>query len=458
MFVPLASRHISAVGERDRCFIIQTDQTDDLLQRHRRRCLRPKKSTRRKACDACVQAKTKCTYAHPCARCVDRGVSCVYASGSASADAQPGPSNDNAFSPLSTPSFTPIQPPVLQFPTQGVTDFVATDGPGPGPVVTLPLDFPETSLSNLDLNLNLNGNGNPPVVQPTLRDLIRIVEQYPKCLLRDDYISPFLHRSLYEQDVPDMTTLARTSMAVCCGSAMETADGARFAQQAMEVERQRLIQTYPTYTCMQQWDALHAMLVYAILELRASNSRSGEEWKQRSYSKGLKAPFLAKMARTLIRSHMHDLNTDLMSVAMPMMSQKLEHWAVAETTRRTIFLANIVHFLGHCDPETESPSLYYEPLDDEMILNMPLPSSHVLWTARSEMDWELTMDYCEQNALTMTDISSSFNVGPGCLNIKQVLESYPRDYLQTLLISNIGVGGSDELRNLIILCALQQFG
>ncbi|KAJ5976385.1 hypothetical protein N7481_010092 [Penicillium waksmanii] len=400
------------------CF--KTYQRHDLLQRHRRRCLRPKKSTRRKACDACVQAKSKCTYTHPCARCVDRGVSCVYASGSA--DAQLGPSNDNAFSPLSTPSFTLIQPPVLQLPTQGITDFGATDGPGPGPV-----------------------------------DLIRIVEQYPKCLLRDDYTSPFLHCSLYEQDVPNMTTLARTSMAVCCGSAMETADGARFARQAMEVERQRLIQTYPTYTCMQQWDALHAMLVYAILELRASNSRSGEEWKQRSYSTGLKAPFLAKMAQTLIRSHMHDLNTDLMSVTMPMGSQKLEHWAVAETTRRTIFLANIVHFLGHCDPESGSPSLYYEPLDDEMILNMPLPSSHVLWATRSEMDWELNMDYCEQNSLTMADTSSSFNTVLGCLNLKQVLESYPRDYLQTLLISNIGVGGSDELRNLIILCALQQF-
>lgn len=357
-----------------------------------------------------------------------------------------------------------IQPPVLQPSTQGISELIATDA-APIEVATLDfplLDFPGADLGELDASLNVNldkGDPNPNAfVLLVPRDLVLVLEQYPKCLLRDDYASPVLHRILYDQDIPDMTTLPRTSMAVCCGSAMETADGARFAQRTMEVERQRLIQSYPAYTCMQQWDALHAMLVYSILELRASNSSSADnDWKQKSYSQGLKAPFLAKMAKSLIRSHRQDQKTDLMSVSRSN-SQNLEHWAVAETTRRTIFLANIVHYFGHYNLETGSPSLYYEPLDDELILNMPLPCSHVLWTARTEMDWKLTVEYCEQNSSSLEDLSTALYLNPGCLTLKQVLESYPRENLQTMLSPNIvGLGGSDELRSLIILCALEQF-
>ncbi|OQE18323.1 hypothetical protein PENSTE_c018G05621 [Penicillium steckii] len=418
-----------------------------------------KKSTRRKACNACVQAKAKCSYARPCARCIDRDISCIYASASvsASASASEGPSNLNFSSPpLEAPNFIPVQPPVLQPATQGVPNLNLPPVDGFGNVLpsTL-LDFQETSLGDLDVTI--------PIVQHALGDLIHVVEQYPKSLLRDDFISPLLHRTLYEQDVPDMTTLARTSMAICCGSAMETIDGSRFARQAMEVERQRLIRTFPTYTCMQQWDALHAMLIYGILELRTlhGEARQGKEWKQKSYSQGLKAPFLAKMTRSLINSHIQDPITDLMLASRPK-SRKWEDWAVGETTRRIIFLANIVYYLGHCDPKNEnesgSPSSYYEPLNDELILNMPLPCSHALWTARTETEWELTMDFVEQYSTSEGDSSTIFDLSLGRLTLKDVIGSHSRDYLQTLLTPNTsGVGGSDELRSLIILCALHQF-
>lgn len=340
---------------------------------------------------------------------------------------------------------------MLQPATQGAINLNFPPADGFGDVLPPLLDFPQTSLGDLDVNI--------PVVQHALGDLIHVVEQYPKCLLRDDFISPLLHRTLYEQDVPDMTTLARTSMAICCGSAMETIDGSRFARQAMEVERQRLIQTFPTYTCMQQWDALHAMLIYGILELRTLHGeiRKGEEWKQKSYSQGLKAPFLAKMTRSLITSYLQDSVTDPISPARPK-PRKWEQWAVEETTRRTIFLANIIYYLGHCNPQSSSPSPYYEPLNDDFILNMPLPCSHALWTARTEMEWDLTMDFVEQYSASREDLSTVFNLTLGRMTLKDVLESYSRDYLQTLLVQNtVGVGGSDELRSLIILCALHQF-
>jgi hypothetical protein len=53
--------------------------------RHRRRCQGPRKlMNRRKACDACVQAKAKCCYTQPtCSRCTKRGMQCVYVASSA---------------------------------------------------------------------------------------------------------------------------------------------------------------------------------------------------------------------------------------------------------------------------------------------------------------------------------------------------------------------------------------
>lgn len=49
--------------------------------RHRRRCQGPAKpQNRRKACDACVAAKTRCSYEQPtCARCAKRATPCIYA-------------------------------------------------------------------------------------------------------------------------------------------------------------------------------------------------------------------------------------------------------------------------------------------------------------------------------------------------------------------------------------------
>ncbi|KAJ5083045.1 hypothetical protein N7532_012088 [Penicillium argentinense] len=449
-----------------------TSTPGDLLLRHRRRCQFPKKSTRRKACNACVQAKAKCTYTRPCARCVKRGVPCAYASQPSDVppgldldldlnidqfheDVQPtrspgnGPLSPFHLSPppLATPGFIDaVQPPAVEPSTQGV--------PGSADEAMnsslLLWNLPEMSLPGSEES--------GPVVQLTLQDLLRVLDQYPNSLLSDSFTSPLLHYSLYDADVPDMTTLARSSMAICCGSAMLTPDGARFARQAMEVERQRLIESYSQYTCMQQWDALHAMLVYSILEMRPSpGSQSKNEWKQKSCSRGLKAPFLAKMAQTFIRSHLKDLSPNLMPFSHTL-TPKFEHWAVAETTRRTIFLANIIHYLSNHHPESGLPSLYYEPLNDEFILNMPLPCSHALWAARTEQEWKVTMEYCDNNSSSLVeDFPSVFYLNPGCLTLKILMVNYSKVYLETFLMRNIGFGGSDELRSFIILCALRQF-
>jgi hypothetical protein len=208
---------------------------------------------------------------------------------------------------------------------------------------------------------------------------------------------------------------------------------------------------------MHQWDALHAMLVYSILELRASHAEGNDGWKQKSCSKGLKAPFLVKMTRVLIQSH--NLPGENLTSQSHLSMQTFQQWTTTETARRTIFLANIVHFLSNHDPETGETSPYYEPLDDELILDMPLPCARTLWAARTEQEWRLAMkDLQTDSSPADEDLSSELHLMPVGLTLKYLLTEFSHDTLHSSLKSDFGLGGSNELRGFIVLCALKQFG
>ncbi|KAJ6157967.1 hypothetical protein N7470_005559 [Penicillium chermesinum] len=288
--------------------------------------------------------------------------------------------------------------------------------------------------------------------------MIDVLKKYPSALLQHGFCSPFLHHSLYEENVADMATLAKSAMAVCFGSALETADGARFARQAMTLERQRIIEAFPASECMQQWDLLHAMLLYEVLGIRIASESVKAPWKLTSYSKSMQAPFLVKMARGFIHSHLHAPGSTLMA-APGLETQDLAGWSVAETARRTIFLANAIHFLSSIDPNTGHTSPYYEPLNDELVLNLPLPCSHALWSARTEQEWQGTEEYsqCQGNDLQAPeDFATAFYVRPGGQTLNGLLTRFPKQYLDTFLLGP-GFNGSDELRSFVIRCALYQF-
>ncbi|KAJ5190181.1 uncharacterized protein N7498_009166 [Penicillium cinerascens] len=140
--------------------------------------------------------------------------------------------------------------------------------------------------------------------------------------------------------------------------------------------------------CMQMWDTLRAMLVYGVLDLQAYPSRRKGDWKQSSYCKDLKDPFLVQMSRALSARIGETPHEDLLSASTHAL-QQLEHWTVAETARRTIFLSNIVHFLSSHDPQNRKPSPYCEPLDLRLIRNMPFPCAVTpcLVHERNESGW-----------------------------------------------------------------------
>jgi hypothetical protein len=267
--------------------------------RHRRRCQGPSKPpNRRKACNACVQAKTKCCYSQPtCSRCAKRGIPCVYVTYSNSY-------TDSAMD-LSGPSDgtdtpTDVHTPVSTF--QG-GEFEATaeplelslwdaplsswplepfDMPLPtavGPTVTLPqfnsIGIPYSSpgvsaglqsrsgsvmsLSSPTWNIPFPMPIAPPLSEiaasagftnspPMSLHIVRLLGEYPSQLLKEEFTAPFLHRTLYSDTVPDMTSLPLTSMAICCSSGVTSREGVRFVRRAMDAERQRLIESFVSAT------------------------------------------------------------------------------------------------------------------------------------------------------------------------------------------------------------------
>ncbi|KAF1946382.1 hypothetical protein EJ02DRAFT_450483, partial [Clathrospora elynae] len=425
--------------------------------RHRRRCQGPiKPQNRRKACDACVSAKTRCDYSQPtCARCAKRNTPCIYASASMPdtnpiTNSKSNNSVDDSAMDLSESSETIDTPTSTAVASDALNSFSVTttaeymDLPlwdttmtsswplnafdltlptAMQPAVSLP-GFGTTASSDTmtttnlpmsaDLSFSQSGgtSWNLPLsmhMAPSSHDLsmstessplpamsldaIRLLCEYPAKLLSEELTAPFLHRTMYSDAVPDMTYLPWTSMAICYGSGLDSKNSMRFVRRAIDAARHRLIEAFPSYQCMQQWDALHAMLLYEVLELRESLHDELEIWKQKPRVKGLPSPFLLKMTQCYARSYSAIRNPDVEVFSDPnsaptsAVASSWNRWMITETARRTVFFANIVNFYTNHNHNTGQQLAYYESLDDDLVLNMPLPCSEAAWTARDESSW-----------------------------------------------------------------------
>ncbi|KAL3422093.1 hypothetical protein PVAG01_06249 [Phlyctema vagabunda] len=482
-------------------------QRRDLLMRHRRRCQGPRKPIhRRKACDSCVQAKAKCCYTQPtCTRCANRGTECVYIAPVASAvdhlghpgdvagishsdprassapigDAESSgpifdlelPTWDFSANPYSLNSFDPTQADLSDVPLLG---FNAPQSPSNQeavvPASSTQMRFISSS-SKAPLAISSNGStGSTPAPQTSSISfkLASVLSEYPSLLIKDSFLSPFPHLamySLYDNIGPDMSLLPLTSMAICCGAGIHASSGKQFFRRAMEAARQRLIGCFPENQCMQQWDALHAMLIYESLELRATIADEPENWKQNPRVKGLGSPFLLKMAHCYRKEYPairnFDINVFSESFSIPCTAAKTawERWKFTETARRTIFFANILNFFGNRNLYTATQSSFYESLDDDLILNMPLPCNDNLWVARDEESWNLAVR-SQPPSVNESSFGSSYletEALSSPMNLKTIFTRFTKESIQVELGTSFGFNNSVELRHLIVLCASEQF-
>lgn len=169
----------------------------------------------------------------------------------------------------------------------------------------------------------------------------------------------------------------------------------------------------------------------------------GDRWKPRP--RGLiKTPFLARMARGYSEKYAETYEASLVPSA-----GTWAKWVVAESARRTVFLANIVNFLG------KRQSVYYQPLGDELILDMPLPCSQALWAARTEEEWEKQIATAQSQSDPFSVFTEDEDISQWSL--RSLFSVISKNDLRVRAQSTAGFGDSNQLRALIVLCALEQF-
>ncbi|KAF2626053.1 hypothetical protein BU25DRAFT_412287 [Macroventuria anomochaeta] len=83
------------------------------------------------------------------------------------------------------------------------------------------------------------------------------------------------------------------------------------------------------------------------------------------------------MIRKFAQRHRQDLVDDS--------ANDWTHWAFIETLRRTIFLVQIINVIS-TRLQKQNP-FFYEALDDDLVLDMPLPAAAPLWEANQEQQW-----------------------------------------------------------------------
>jgi hypothetical protein len=166
------------------------------------------------------------------------------------------------------------------------------------------------------------------------------------------------------------------------------------------------------------------------------------------------------MTQSYLRSYPdirnHDINAFADPTSSPCQSATTPwaRWRVTETARRTTFFANLLNFHINRDPSTGKQSPYYESFNEDLILNMPMPCSQAAWIARNEEDWQLAISKSSASDLDPARPEELYS--ESCL--KNILQKYTKEDVQSVIGERIGFDNSDELRNLIILSALEQFG
>lgn len=122
---------------------------------------------------------------------------------------------------------------------------------------------------------------------------------------------------------------------------------------------------------------------------------------------------LYTMHRDTLRTHQQD-------------ESDWERWRFTESLRRNIFFVNIINVLGAKVRKLSED--YYEPLDDSMVMSLPLPAPEDMWRAQNEQSWlvarERTLGPISSGGHGMCKTSSAAGDEqiPGPRTLKELLE------------------------------------
>lgn len=112
------------------------------------------------------------------------------------------------------------------------------------------------------------------------------------------------------------------------------------------------------------------------------------------------------MVRRLTQKHRQELLNN--STDSPPCSWK--HWTFIETLRRTTFLVHVLNVMS-ARLQKQDP-FFYEALDHDLVLGMPLPAATPLWEANQEGQWLSVRSNLPQSLTTGSIIQQEFATVP----------------------------------------------
>jgi hypothetical protein len=274
-------------------------------------------------------------------------------------------------------------------------------------------------------------------------ELFGILREYPRMMLQPNFWSPFIHHRLYRCSKDGMAEPLGIALACVSAYSSSVESSFEFVDNMINAQRERLVREFHLFidrpeTCLA---ALHAVCIYQILGLfggpsvdsprspRSSHStlyRNGSERRREDLGKvaELHGSFLLKVSPRFYRSSplsqiltTHTLTTAQMTRRLCRLHQKAvgqnhvgwSEWKFAESLRRNVFFVHIVNILA-----AEARKLhhdYFEPLNDAIIQQIPLPAPESMWRACTEAEWRAAREFSGQESPNPTALQGLLDLG-----------------------------------------------
>ncbi|KAL4925657.1 Zn(II)2Cys6 transcription factor domain-containing protein [Aspergillus undulatus] len=240
----------------------------------------------------------------------------------------------------------------------------------------------------------------PVDVEDLYQQMFSVLREYPSLILQRDHWSPFVHHRLYRCSMGGMAKPMGVALACVSAHAGSFGSNHGFVDNLINQERSQLVRDFQSYldtpeNCLA---AVHAVCIYQILGLFGDNflpaaikqSRGMKEMLDQRRTDcerqaELHSSFVLKMTRRLYAHYRDAINTTHDA------ELNWERWKFSESLRRNIFFANIINILGARAGKLNSA--YFEPLDDELVLNLPLPAPECMWRSCSSSEWFEAREY-----------------------------------------------------------------
>ncbi|KAL2823287.1 hypothetical protein BDW59DRAFT_180746 [Aspergillus cavernicola] len=232
------------------------------------------------------------------------------------------------------------------------------------------------------------------------QQMFGVLREYPSLILQRDHWSPFIHHRMYRCSMGGMAKPMGVALACVSAHAGSLGSNHGFVDNLINKEREQLVREFQSYLDTQEncLAAVHAVCIYQVMGLFGDNflpaaikqSRDMRDMMDQRRTEverhaELHSSFVLKMTRRLYKHYGDAIRTNHDD------EMNWERWKFSESLRRNIFFANTINILGARAGKLNSA--YFEPLDDDLILELPLPAPECMWRACSLREWLEAREY-----------------------------------------------------------------